>query len=49
MKQIHKGNIITSRSYDELEIIEGGYILVNDGLIEDVFRDYKQESSMRDW
>ena len=43
MKQIHKGNIITSRSYDELEIIEGGYILVNDGLIEDVFRDYKQE------
>ena len=43
MKQIHKGNIITSRSYDELEIIEDGYILVNDGLIEDVFRDYKQE------
>ncbi|MCR4632997.1 MAG: amidohydrolase family protein [Erysipelotrichaceae bacterium] len=43
MKQIHKGNIITSRSFDELEIIEGGCILVKDGFIEDVVQDYKQE------
>ena len=34
--QIHKGNIITSASYDELRIIKQGYIAVKDGFIEDV-------------
>ena len=34
--QIHKGNIITSASYEELRIIEQGYIAVKDGFIADV-------------
>ena len=41
--QIHKGNIITSASYDELKIIEQGYIAVQDGFIEDVSDTLKEE------
>ena len=41
--QIHKGNIITSASYDELRIIEQGYIVVKDGFIEDVSDTLKPE------
>ncbi len=41
--QIHKGNIITSASYDELKIIKQGYIAVKDGFIEDVSDTLKDE------
>ena len=41
--QIHKGNIITSASYDELRIIEQGYIAVKDGFIADVSETLRPE------
>ena len=41
--QIHKGNIITSASYDELKIVKQGYIAVKDGFIEDVSDTLKDE------
>ena len=41
--QIHKGNIITSASYDELSIIEQGYIAVKDGFIADVSETLRPE------
>ena len=36
MVSIHKGNIIYAKSYDELCVIEQGYIVVKDGFIEEV-------------
>ena len=36
-QQIYKGNLLSSLSYDELKIIENGYIVVKDGIISDVY------------
>lgn len=36
MVSIHRGNIIYAKSYDELRVIERGYIVVEDGFIEEV-------------
>ncbi len=36
MVSIHKGNIIYAKSYDELCVVEQGYIVVKDGFIEEV-------------
>ena len=36
MVSIHKGNIIYSRSYDELCVLKQAYVVVRDGFIEEV-------------
>lgn len=33
MKKAYKGTVITSRSYDELSVMEKGYVIVEDGVI----------------
>ena len=33
---VYKGNIITSKSYDELKVIPNGYVVIKDGFIEEV-------------
>jgi len=42
-EKIYQGNIITSKSFDELEIIEDGYVCVRDGIITDVSKEWKKE------
>ena len=42
-EKIYQGNIITSKSFDELEIIEDGYVCVKDGIITDVSKEWKKE------
>ena len=43
MVSIHKGNIIYAKSYDELCVIEQGYIVVRDGFIEEVFTELDEK------
>lgn len=42
-EKIYQGNIITSKSFEELNIIEDGYIAVKDGIITDVSKEWKKE------
>lgn len=42
-KNIYKGNIISSKSYDELNVIENGYIVEEDGFIIDVYNNLPDE------
>ena len=41
--EIYKGNIISSRSYDQLDIIENGYVIVEDGFIREVLASLPEE------
>ncbi len=43
MREIYKGNVISSRSYDELNIMENAYVVVEDGFIVKVSPDLDTE------